>query len=87
MLANHEKEGDALADYANALAATILLTPRETARRLGVSEKTLERDRTTSAYGLPYVKLGHKTVRYRAVDVEALIVRRMRTSTSEEVAA
>jgi predicted DNA-binding transcriptional regulator AlpA len=58
-----------------------LLLPEEVAGQLGVSRKALERWRCTGE-GPRFVRLGHKTVRYRAEDVETFIGARVRVSTS-----
>jgi len=60
---------------------TVLLTPAEAARRLGVKERVLERWRSTGD-GPAYVRLGGKTLRYRASDLEAFIARSVRRSTA-----
>ncbi len=57
---------------------TKLLTPDETAERLGVLTKTLDVWRCTQRYNLPYVKVG-RLVRYRESDIEAFIESRLQT--------
>lgn len=57
---------------------TKLLTPDETAERLGILTKTLDVWRCTQRYNLPYVKVG-RLVRYRESDVEAFIESRLQT--------
>ena len=59
----------------------VLLTPAEAARRLGVQERVLERWRSTGG-GPQYAKLGGKTLRYRASDLEAFIAGSVRRSTA-----
>ena len=59
-----------------------LLTQREAARVLRLSERTLERLRVTGS-GPVYVKAG-RSVRYREADLEAWIASRVVSSTSEE---
>lgn len=59
-----------------------LLTQREAARVLRLSERTLERLRVTGN-GPVYVKAG-RSVRYREADLEAWIASRVVSSTSEE---
>lgn len=49
-----------------------LLSPKEVARLLGVTEHTLAVWRCTQRYDLPFVKIGSR-VRYRAADVAALL--------------
>jgi predicted DNA-binding transcriptional regulator AlpA len=44
-----------------------LLTTKEVAAKLGVNPRTVE------ALGFPRIKLGHRTVRYAASDVNALL--------------
>lgn len=59
---------------------TKLLTPDETAERLGVLTNTLDAWRCTRRYDLPYVKVG-RLVRYREIDVEAFIESRLQLQT------
>jgi excisionase family DNA binding protein len=66
----------------NTKIQTVLLTPRETAARLRVSESTLAKWRMTAARALPYIKIGAK-VAYNEVEVEKWLVARMRRSTSD----
>lgn len=56
-----------------------LLTPSETAARLGIAPSTLNIWRCTGRYNLPFVKAGAR-VRYRTSDVEAFIARRTRNT-------
>lgn len=58
-----------------------LLTPEDVGFRLGISRKALERWRGTGD-GPRFVRLGHKTVRYRLEDIEAFIVARLCISTA-----
>ncbi|KAA2213203.1 helix-turn-helix transcriptional regulator [Teichococcus oryzae] len=58
-----------------------LLTPEDVAARLGVSRKALERWRCTGD-GPRFVRLGHKTVRYRHQDIETFISARIVASTA-----
>jgi excisionase family DNA binding protein len=60
-----------------------LLTQRETAAALRLSERTLERLRLTGG-GPVYVKCG-RSVRYRESDLEEWIAERVVSSTSQEV--
>ena len=62
-----------------------LLTPKEFAERIGVSETQLANQRYRRQ-GCPFVKIGHRTVRYRESDIttyEASCV----VQTTNEVAA
>lgn len=56
-----------------------LLTTVQAAEVLNLEPKTLENDRATGQLGLPFVKLGGQTVRYRAADlaecIDARVVR------------
>jgi predicted DNA-binding transcriptional regulator AlpA len=61
-----------------------LLTQRQCAEALALSERTLERFRV-SGVGPKFVRMG-KSVRYRLSDVEAWIASRVVGSTSEETA-
>jgi excisionase family DNA binding protein len=49
-----------------------LLSTKEAAQRLGVSEAFLERDRWAGAK-IPFVRIGTRTVRYREQDLERYI--------------
>jgi len=62
-----------------------LLTQRQAAALLCLSERTLERFRV-SGVGPKFVRMG-KSVRYRLSDVEAWIASRVVGSTSEQTAA
>lgn len=59
-----------------------LLTQREAAAKLRLSERTLERLRVTGT-GPCYVKTG-RCVRYREADLEAWVANRVVGSTSEQ---
>jgi predicted DNA-binding transcriptional regulator AlpA len=61
-----------------------LLTQRETASLLRLSERTLERYRV-SGTGPKFVRLGH-AIRYCLTDIEAFIALRTVGSTSEQTA-
>jgi excisionase family DNA binding protein len=61
---------------------TVLLTPKETAARLRVSESTLAKWRMTALRALPFVKVGHK-VAYDEREVERFIASQARKSTSD----
>lgn len=56
-----------------------LLTPRDVAKLLGVSVRTLAVWRCERRYNLRYVKVG-ACVRYRRADVEAFLEQRSCTS-------
>ena len=58
-----------------------LLTQREAARALRLSERTLERLRV-AGYGPRFVRAG-RLVRYREGDLEAWVASRLVTSTSQ----
>jgi excisionase family DNA binding protein len=57
-----------------------LLTTKEAARFLGVSEAFLERDRWAGAE-IPFVRVGSRAVRYELAALEAFIQSRVRKST------
>jgi excisionase family DNA binding protein len=59
-----------------------LLTTKEAARYLGVSEAFLERDRWAGAR-IPFVRVGARAVRYERAALDAYIETRRRHSTSE----
>jgi len=61
-----------------------LLTQRQAAALLCLSERTLERFRV-NGIGPKFVRLGH-SIRYRLCDVEAWIASRVVGSTSEQTA-
>jgi predicted DNA-binding transcriptional regulator AlpA len=59
-----------------------LLTQREAAALLHLSERTLERWRVAGD-GPKHVRLGHRSIRYRLTEIEAYITSRVVASTSE----
>lgn len=60
-----------------------LLTEKHVARLLSLSVKTLRNRRVLDPHFLPFCKIG-RMVRYRESDVQALIERGMRSSTSDK---
>jgi excisionase family DNA binding protein len=58
-----------------------LLTQREAATLLKLSERTVERMRT-SGLGPKFIRLG-RSIRYRLTDIESYIASRLVSSTSE----
>lgn len=60
-----------------------LLTTKEAARFLGVSEAFLERDRWAGAE-IPFVRVGARAVRYQISALEAFVNSRIRKSTGRE---
>lgn len=60
-----------------------LLTTKEAAQYLGVSEAFLERDLWAGAR-IPFVKIGTRAVRYRPRDLEAYLEARTHRSTGNE---
>ena len=58
-----------------------LLTTKEAARFLAVSQAFLERDRWAGAK-IPFIKIGDRAVRYRQADLAAFLDSRVRTSTT-----
>lgn len=60
-----------------------LLTTKEAARYLGVSEAFLERDRWAGAR-IPFVKIGARAVRYEQKTLDAYISAQVRHSTSQD---
>jgi hypothetical protein len=58
-----------------------LLTPAEAASLLSVTEKVLERWRSTGD-GPTYVRLTRKTIRYRTSDINAFISGNVRANTA-----
>lgn len=63
-----------------------LLTCKETAERLGLSERSLERLRI-SGEGPPFIRLSQRRLAYREDDVAAWVEQRMRASRAEDAAA
>ena len=57
------------------LADDALVTAMAMAEMLGISEKTLNKWRSTGENNVPYVKIG-KAVRYRTADVRAWVEKR-----------
>jgi len=62
-----------------AYARSELLTRREAAAYLGVSEQTLAIWKCTGRYNLPYVKIG-RLVKYKRADLDAFIQRNHQTA-------
>ncbi len=58
-----------------------LLTTKQAADILGVSQSFLERDRWAGAQ-IPFVRVGKRSVRYRNKDLDAFIESRVFSSTS-----
>jgi excisionase family DNA binding protein len=63
-----------------------LLTQREAAEALRLSERTLERMRLSGASGLRFVRINNRSIRYRQADLDAYIAGRVVGSTSEKSA-
>jgi len=61
---------------------TYLLTTKEAAKYLNVSNAFLERDRWAGAR-IPFIKVGARSVRYRQSDLETYLDKQVRTSTSD----
>ena len=61
----------------------MLLTTKEAARLLGVSEAFLERDRWAGAR-IPFVRIGSRAVRYRQEDLDNYVSQKVRHSTSDQ---
>lgn len=59
-----------------------LLTTKEAARVLGVSEAFLEKDRWAGAR-IPFIRIGSRAVRYRQTDLDSYIQSNVKRSTSE----
>jgi len=59
-----------------------LLTPEQAAELMSRSVLTLQ-DMRTKGGGPKYVKLGHRTIRYRREDIEAWINARVFSNTAE----
>ena len=59
-----------------------LLTTKEAARYLSVSEAFLERDRWAGAR-IPFVRVGSRAVRYELATLEAYVRSQVRKSTSD----
>jgi len=61
-----------------------LLTTKEAAHFLGMSESFLERDRWAGAQ-IPFIRVGARAVRYEPSTLEAFVRSRIRTSTSHQL--
>jgi len=61
---------------------TKLLTTKQTANILSVSEAFLERDRWAGAR-IPFIKVGARAIRYRMQDIERYLNENLCWSTSE----
>jgi hypothetical protein len=47
-----------------------LLRTKDAATRLSVSTSFIEQDRVTGKLGIPFIKIGSRSVRYRVEDLE-----------------
>lgn len=56
----------------------LMLRPKDVAELLGVEESTLKTWRSSGRVALPFLRLGHRTVRYRLEDVQRFIEERSR---------
>jgi excisionase family DNA binding protein len=63
-------------ELAAASNAEALISRREAARYLGVSETTLAIWKCTGRYSLPFVKIG-RLVKYRKIDLDRFISRNL----------
>jgi hypothetical protein len=63
---------------------TALLTSREAATILRLSLRSLERMRTSGLSGLKFVRINHRSIRYRQQDLDAYVAARVVASTSEK---
>jgi predicted DNA-binding transcriptional regulator AlpA len=61
---------------------SVLLTPRQVARQMGVTPGTLEAWRLRGG-GPKFVRVSKRCIRYRRQDVESWIEERIRSSTSD----
>lgn len=61
-----------------------LLTTKEAARLLAVSQAFLERDRWAGAK-IPFIKVGNRAVRYRLTDLSTFLDSRVSSSTTQQV--
>jgi|AACY02.16.fsa_nt_gi hypothetical protein len=52
-----------------------LLSPAEAAQLLGVSRSFLQKDRLRDIPKIPFIKMGHKTIRYHIDDLIEFIKR------------
>ncbi len=62
---------------------TALLNERQTAEYLGVTPRALQAWRTRGG-GPPYLRVGHRTIRYHPADLDAWLADRRYSSTAEE---
>ena len=60
-----------------------LLTPQDAAKRLAVSEKTLQRWRRVRT-GPPWIVVGGRSIRYSPNDLDAFIAERRRMSSGPD---
>ena len=65
--------------FGAAFVRSDLLTRREAAAYLGVSEQTLAIWKCTGRYNLPYIKIG-RLIKYKRQDLDAFIERNHRTA-------
>lgn len=57
-----------------------LLTTKEAARYLGMSDAFLERDRWSGDSKIPFTRVGSRAVRYRLSDLDTYLASRIRKS-------
>jgi len=50
-----------------------LLTTREAAALLGIGKSTLDQDRLYGRLGIPFIRMGSRSIRYRREDLEAYL--------------
>ena len=65
----------------------ILLDEREAAALLGMSVVFMQRDRCRGGAGIPFVKVGKRSVKYRRADLEMWCAQHLRTPEQRETRA
>jgi hypothetical protein len=61
-----------------------LLTTRQAAQVLGMTEAFLERARWSGEPPIPFIKVSSRAIRYDPADLQSYLRSRVRTSTSEQ---
>jgi len=62
----------------------MILTEKAVAQRIGLSPRTLQRERTEGRLGLPFVRVGLRRVGYDSEAVDRWLASRVRQSLTEE---
>jgi predicted DNA-binding transcriptional regulator AlpA len=62
----------------------MIVSEKDAAQRIGLSARTLQRDRSEGGLGLPFVRLGLRRVGYDTDAIDRWLASRVRRSIAEE---